>query len=127
LNNITTLVDLETLLIFGGFLFGLATAAVVVIVRKETDSVRKGVLYVFLGFLFNFLSCISFEALLFVKPVQNVSVFWTFAPILLTIGLVWGLFGIVQVVQATRSRSMLQKMLKKHRRPLSGDGEKKNG
>ena len=111
--NNTTLSSFETLLIASGLLFGFATFAVGAVARKKTASLHKGSVYVFWGFLFNFISCISLEMLLSLESAQDTSSIRIFLPILLTIALVWGAFGAVQIAQSIRSRGMFQKLLEK--------------
>lgn len=115
----------ETLLVLGGLLFGSATVVVVVAARRKVNSLRRRSLYTLLGFVFNFLSCLSLEGLVFIS--SDISGFRAFLPVLLTIGLGRGLFGAAWIVQSTCSLRKLQKLEERSSGSFSDSGGEENG
>lgn len=124
MSDATSSSTFETLLILGGLLFGLATVVVGVVARRKTDSQHRGSPYALLGFLFNFLSCTSLETLIFIL---SDTPDFSFLPLLLLIGLGWGLVGAASVFQSIWSYRWSHRLLKKRSEPSSSNEGGENG
>lgn len=90
-----------------GLLLCLATVAVELLARRETDSRRGLSRYVLVGGIFNFLACISWSAPLLLEPLllekTTLRSLLMVLPQVLVAGLVWGGIGALSVRQSVRA------------------------